>query len=105
MSPDGKSFLDGKPSAVLIAPNLSEDLQRHILPVLSKVLVNASEGTGPLENDTDVMANVLETAKQAGVTFCSADVAVAFSGAGEHAGSGMGFCQAKPPAGPAHRHR
>jgi diguanylate cyclase (GGDEF)-like protein len=100
MSPDGKSFLDGKPSAVLIAPNLSEDLQRHMLPVLSKVLVNASEGTGPLENDTDVMANVLETAKQAGVTFCSADVVVAFSGAGELAVLVMVFFQDTPPADP-----
>ena len=79
---------------------MSEDLQRHILPVLSKVLVNASEGTGPLENDTDVMANVLEAAKQAGVTFCSADVVVAFSGAGELAGLVMVFFQDTLPADP-----
>src|SRR5205814_4505180 len=50
--------------------------------------------------DTDVMANVLEAAKQAGVTFCSADVVVAFSGAGELAGLVMVFFQDTPPADP-----
>ncbi len=100
MSPDGKSFLDGEPSAVLIAPNLSEDLQRQILPVLSAVLVNASEGAGPRQNDTDVMASVLETARCAGVNFYDADVVVAFSGGGEIAGLVMVFFQDAPPADP-----
>jgi diguanylate cyclase (GGDEF)-like protein len=100
MSPDGKSFLDGKPSAVLIAPNLSEDLQRQMLPVLSAVLMNAIEGAGPLQNDTDVMASVLETARQSGMNFCDADVVVAFSGGGELAGLVMVFFQETPPADP-----
>ena len=100
MAPDGKSFLEGKPSAVLIAPNLSEDLQRKMLPVLSTVLVNVSEGAGRIENDTDVMARLLETAKQAGMGFCDADVVVAFSGAGELAGLVMVFFQDTPPADP-----
>jgi diguanylate cyclase (GGDEF)-like protein len=98
MSPDGKSFLDGKPSAVLIAPNLPEDLQRQMLPVLSSVLVNASEGAASPRNDTDVMASVLETARWSGMNFCDADVVVAFSGAGELAGLVMVFFQETPPA-------
>jgi diguanylate cyclase (GGDEF)-like protein len=100
MSPDGKSFLDGKPSALLIAPSMSEDLQRQILPVLSTVLMNASEGTEPRQNDTDVMAGVLETARRAGMNFCDADVVVAFSGSGELAGLVMVFFQDIPPADP-----
>jgi len=100
MSPDGKSFLNGKPSALLVAPNLPEDLQRQMLPVLSSVLVSVSEGGGPLRNDTDVMENVLQTAKWAGMNFCDADVVVAFSGAGELAGLVMVFFQDTAPADP-----
>jgi diguanylate cyclase (GGDEF)-like protein len=100
MSPDGKSFLDGKPSAVLTAPDLPEDLQRQMLPALSSVLVNASEGPGPVQNDTDVMASILETARCAGTNFCDAEVVVAFSGTGELAGLVMVFFHETPPADP-----
>jgi len=99
LSPDGKSFLDGEPSAVLIAPGLPEDLQRQILPVLSSVLVGPSEGD-VLHTDADVMATILETAKSAGMDFCDADLAIAFSGTGELAGLVMVFFQEFFPADP-----
>jgi len=41
MAPDGKSFLNGKPSAVLIAPHFPDELQQEMLPTLSSVLVNS----------------------------------------------------------------
>jgi hypothetical protein len=71
MSPDGKSFLDGKPSAVLIAPSIAEDLQRSMLPVLSSVLVSSGDPTDAMRTDTDVMATVLEVAKSNGCIFRS----------------------------------
>ena len=76
------------------------DLQRQMLPVLSAVLMNAIEGAGPLQNDTDLMASVLETAGRAGMDFCDADVVVAFSGGGELAGLVMVFFQDTVPADP-----
>jgi diguanylate cyclase (GGDEF)-like protein len=100
ISPDGKTFLNGKPSAVLIAPNLPDDLQRQILPILSSLLVSSDQGTGSLQNDADVMMSVLETARRQDMDFCDADVVVAFSGSGELAGLVMVFFQDTPPVDP-----
>ena len=105
MSPDGKSFLDGKPSAMLIAPSMPEDLQRNILPVLSSVLVSSSEGGDALRTDTDVMTTILEAAQSTGLNFRDADLVVAFSGAGELAGLVMIFFHQQGFADPDHATR
>jgi diguanylate cyclase (GGDEF)-like protein len=98
MSPDGKSFLNGKPSAVLIAPGVPDELQRQMLPVLSAVLVTSGDGIDTLKNDTDVMANVMEIARHSGMNFIDGDIVVAFSGAGELAGLVMVFFRDTAPS-------
>ena len=43
MPPDGRSFLNGKPSPVLVAPGVPEQVQPALLPVLASVLVPVAE--------------------------------------------------------------
>jgi diguanylate cyclase (GGDEF)-like protein len=91
MSPDGNSFLNGKPSALLIAPDLPEELHREILPALSSVLVGSPESEDSVGDDTDIMASLLDAANHAGLDFQGGELVIAFSGGGELAGLLMIF--------------
>lgn len=98
LAPEGKSFLNGKPSAVLIAPDFPEVLQREMLPVLSAELAPSALGTSALaseiddaygenlRSDTDVQADLLKVANDSGLNFCDGQATIIFSGTGEVAG-------------------
>ena len=51
MPPDGRSFLNGKPTPVLVAPGIPERMQPWLLPVLASVLVPAPEFDDPKHID------------------------------------------------------
>jgi diguanylate cyclase (GGDEF)-like protein len=91
MAPDGKSFLNGKPSAVLIAPNFPDVLQQEMLPALSSVLVSSEAEADSVRSGADLVAMLLERTRSAGLAFKDAEVVIAFSGAGELAGLVMVF--------------
>ena len=88
LAPDGKSFLNGKPSAVLIAPDFSEVLQREMLPVISAELVPSVDDADSenLRSDTEVQADLLKIANELGVNFRDGQATIIFSGTGEVAG-------------------
>ncbi len=88
MSPDGKSFLNGKPSPVIIAPDFPEELQREMLPLLSSVLGTSHDNPdqNSLSGDHDVMASLLEVSRRAGLDFKDGRLEITFSGGGELAG-------------------
>jgi diguanylate cyclase (GGDEF)-like protein len=92
MSPDGKSFLKGRPSVVLIAPDLPEELQREMLPVLSSVLVSSAHAEqSHLKSDHEVMTNLLQISHRTGLDLKDGRVMMAVSGSGELAGLLMVF--------------
>jgi diguanylate cyclase (GGDEF)-like protein len=51
MPPDGRSFLNGKPTPVLVAPGVPERVQPSLLPVLASVLVPEPEFDDPKHLD------------------------------------------------------
>jgi diguanylate cyclase (GGDEF)-like protein len=89
LSPDGKSFLNGKPAATLIAPDLPDEVHREMLPVFSSLLVTSLEAPIRGTDDADVTAHLLKAANRAGLEFRDAEMVFAFSGAAELAGSIM----------------
>src|SRR5207244_11577154 len=93
MAPDGKSFLNGKPSAVLIAPHFPDVLQQEMLPALSSVLVSSEAETDTARSDADLVSMLLEKTRSAGLNFKDAGVVIAFPGAGELAGLARVSCK------------
>jgi diguanylate cyclase (GGDEF)-like protein len=88
MPPDGKSFNNGRPSPVLIAPGLAEELHPQMLPVISAVLSPAAESNegSSSANDREVIATLLRFLRDAGLPFKTGRMTIVFSGSGEAAG-------------------
>jgi diguanylate cyclase (GGDEF)-like protein len=90
MPPDGKSFLNGKPVPVLIAPGVPEQIQPVLLPVLASVLVPASISgdlkPGDLKTDDELMASLLQVLAGAGLRFYGGQATIVFSASGSAAG-------------------
>jgi len=102
LPPDGKSFMNGKPAPVLIAPSVPEHVQPALLPVLSSVLVSpAASGDlkyGDLKTDHDLMASLLQALRSAGLPFHDGQATVVFSGSGTAAGLLLLFLKNPLPA-------
>jgi diguanylate cyclase (GGDEF)-like protein len=97
MAPDGKSILNGKPSAVLIAPNFSDDLQLEMLTTLSSVMVNTGNNTENFRSDTELIATLIRAANRTGLNLNDGEVVIGFSGSGELAGLLIVFFKDNPP--------
>src|SRR5215469_16885786 len=68
LPPDGRSFWNGKPAPVLIAPGIPEELYQHMLPVLASILLPA-EGSlhaGQSGHDPDLLASLVDILREAG---------------------------------------
>jgi diguanylate cyclase (GGDEF)-like protein len=102
MPPDGKSFMNGKPSPVLIAPSVPEHVQPSLLPVLSSVLLPAAVGaeleSGDLQTDGDLMASLLHVLRGAGMPFHDGHASIVFSASGTAAGLLIIFLKTPLPA-------
>jgi diguanylate cyclase (GGDEF)-like protein len=97
MPPDGRSFLNGQPAPVLIAPGVPEEVQPALLPVLSSVLVPSAEND-ELKTDRDLMTSLLGTLRAAGMPFNDGQATVVFSGNGTAAGLLIVFLKNALPA-------
>ncbi len=90
MPPDGKSFLNGKPVPVLIAPGIPEHVQPGVLPVLASVLVPAAANgdlkPGDLKTDDELMASLVQVLAGAGLRFYGGQATIVFSASGTAAG-------------------
>lgn len=90
MPPDGKTFLNGKPVPVLIAPGVPEHVQPALLPVLASVLMPASNSgdlkPGDLKTDDELMASLLHVLVGAGLQFFGGQATIVFSASGTAAG-------------------
>lgn len=96
LPPDGKSFQEGKPSPILLAPSLSEDIHRAMVPVLASVFIPGSTAhDGNSENDHEIMDRLLGILRQMGHSF-RGSMMVAFSGHGDAAGILLIFRRTDP---------
>ena len=94
MPPDGRSFLNGKPTPVLVAPGVPEQVQPALLPVLASVLVPAEESSdrirgdqpSDLKTDRDLMASLLQVLRSAGLPIHEGQSTLVFSGSGSAVG-------------------
>jgi diguanylate cyclase (GGDEF)-like protein len=94
MPPDGRSFLNGKPTPVLVAPGVPDQVQPALLPVLASVLVPAEDigdrirgdRPGDLKTDRDLMASLLRVLRSAGLPFHDGQSTLVFSGSGSAVG-------------------
>jgi diguanylate cyclase (GGDEF)-like protein len=90
MPPDGKSFMNGKPAPVLIAPGVPEQVQPALLSVLASVLVpavaTADLRTSDLKTDQDLMTSLLQVLSNAAMQFHDGQASIVFSGSGAAAG-------------------
>ena len=86
MPPDGKSFVDGKPSPLLIAPGLPEHVQ-HSHTMVS-VLQNAvkTDNSHLLAADEDLIETIKTALKAVGLTFASGHSTLVFSTSGSVSG-------------------
>ena len=84
LPPDGKSFLNGRPSPVLIAPSVPEDLHHEILPVLAEVLLPPDGGLlgHGAQNDPDLLSSLLTILRRGGLTLATGQITVVFSASG-----------------------
>ena len=95
MPPDGKSFPNGRPAPVLIAPSLAEELHPQMQPAISAVLTTGAGGDEGRSsaNDTEAMEALLRILQDAGLTFKTSRMSVVFSGNGDAAGLLILFLQ------------
>jgi diguanylate cyclase (GGDEF)-like protein len=112
MPPDGRSFLNGKPTPVLVAPGLPEPVQPALLPVLASVLVPAVESvepkhgelkrselrSGDLKTDRDLIASLLQVLRNSGLPFHDGQVTVVLSGSATPVGLLIVFSRHPVPA-------
>jgi diguanylate cyclase (GGDEF)-like protein len=102
LPPDGKSFMNGKPAPVLIAPGVPEHMQPTLLPVLSSVLVpSPASGDlkhGDLTTDQDLMTSLLQVLRSGGLSFHDGKASIVFSGSGTAAGLLLLFLKNPLPA-------
>jgi len=102
LPPDGKSFMNGKPVPVLIAPGVPEHMQPALLPLLASVLVPAaSADLHPVEltTDNDLMASLLQALRSAGMQLHEGQAAIVFSASGTAAGLLILFIKNPSPPG------
>jgi diguanylate cyclase (GGDEF)-like protein len=87
MPPDGKSFMNGRPCPVLIAPSLPSELHPEIVGALGQMFNpgEIAETENVIDDDTQVTM-LLGILWAFGLSFCTAHVTIAFSGSGEAAG-------------------
>ena len=101
LPPDGKSFLNGRPAPVLIAPGVPEHVQPALMPVLSSVLVPSTEGSdlkdGDVKTDHDLISSLLQILDDAGMPFSRGQATVVFSGSGAAAGLLLLFLKNSAP--------
>ena len=87
MPPDGRSFHNGKPAPVLIAPSIGEELHPLMLPALSNLL---NPGAGSYETaapgEEESIADLVRVLREANLDFASGRMTVVLSGTGEAAG-------------------
>jgi diguanylate cyclase (GGDEF)-like protein len=90
LPPDGKSFMNGKPTPVLIAPGVPEHVQPALLPALSSVLVPSAAGgdlkDSHLKTDYDLISSLLQVLGSAGLRFDNGHATIVFSASGTAAG-------------------
>ena len=84
LPPDGKSFLNGKPSPVLIAPSIPEELHHELLPTLAEILLPADGGVlgNGGQNDPDLLATLLTILRRGGLSLATGQITVVFSASG-----------------------
>lgn len=101
LPPDGRSFLNGKPAPVLIAPGIPEDFYPQVLPVLASVLqpAEASFHVGQTGSDPDLLASLVSILRQAGRVVSTANVTIVFSASGMAEGLIIVFLENSVPAG------
>ena len=86
MPADGKSFLNGKPIPVFIAPGLPETVQQSdALITAFQECVQADE-TRIVEADSELTSRLLNVLREAGIPFASGKSTLVFSAAGTVAG-------------------
>jgi diguanylate cyclase (GGDEF)-like protein len=87
MPPDGKAFMNGRPSPVLIAPSLPSELHPEIVGGLGPMFNpgNIAESENGIDDDTQITM-LLGILWAFGLPFCTARITIAFSGSGEAAG-------------------
>lgn len=87
MPPDGKSFMNGRPCPVLIAPSLPAELHPEIVGGLGSMFnpADISESENGVDDKSQV-TNLLGILWASGLSFCTAHTTIAFSGSGEAAG-------------------
>jgi diguanylate cyclase (GGDEF)-like protein len=94
MPPDGKSFHNRRPSPLLIAPSISEELHPEMLTPISSLLPADENDCGSgSANDGEVIATLLGVLQNAGLPFTTSRMTVVFSGNGEAAGLLILFLQ------------
>lgn len=105
MPPDGRSFLNGKPTPVLVAPGVPEQVQPALLPVLASELVPAAEGAdlqygeltrgdlkrgdpapGALQTDRDLISKLLQVLRSSGLPFHDGEATLVLSSSGTAVG-------------------
>ena len=86
MPPDGKSFVDGQLSPLLIAPGLPEDVQHSL--ALTSVLQDAvkADNSHLLAVDEDLVGRIKAALKMAGLSFTSGYSSLVFSASGSVSG-------------------
>ena len=86
MPPDGKSFVEGQPSPLLIAPGLPEHVQHS--QALVSVLQDAvkADNSHLLAADEDLVDRIKAALKTAGLTFASGYSTLVFSASGSVSG-------------------
>jgi diguanylate cyclase (GGDEF)-like protein len=101
MPPDGRSFLNGKPTPVLVAPGVPGQVQPALLPVLASVWVPAAEisdlkrgdlkrgdpkpgesAPGDLKTDSQLISNLLQVLRSSGLPFHEGNATVVLSSSG-----------------------
>jgi len=87
MAPDGKSFANGRPCPVLIAPSLPSELHPEIVGALGKMFNpgDISDNENGVDDQSQV-TTLLGILWAFGLSFCTAHTTIAFSGNGEAAG-------------------
>jgi diguanylate cyclase (GGDEF)-like protein len=95
---DGRTFLNGKPAPVLIAPGVPEELYHHMLPVLASILLPA-EGSlhvGQNGHDPDLLASLVDILREPGKLVATGDITIVFSASGMAEGLIILFQQPAP---------
>jgi diguanylate cyclase (GGDEF)-like protein len=87
MPADGKSFTNGRPCPVLIAPSLPAELHPEIVHAIGPMfnLGDISDSEIGIDNKSPV-TTLLGILWACGLSFCTAHTTIAFSGSGEAAG-------------------